>query len=84
MGIDSNSLLTSVGAFSATVAAISIYANTASYYGTKYKLKRLSQKYGSDYAEEVLNGELEARKPFWTNFVGGGAGIKLLAKRLRN
>lgn len=82
MGIDSNSLLTSLGVFSATVGAISVYANIASYYGTKYKLNSLKKRYGQQYAEDVFKRECDAYKSPTTNLFGG-IGIKLLKKSFK-
>lgn len=80
MGIDSNSLLTSLGVFSATVGTLSVCTNLISYYGTKFKLNRSTKQYGKDYAEEMLDKWYNAYKSPVPNLFGG-FGFKLLKKK---
>lgn len=79
------SILRTLGVFTAAIGAVSAYTNLASYYGTKYKLNRLENRCGPDYANEVFERDLDSYRSgrFVTNLFGG-IGIKLLDEKRRS
>ncbi len=78
MLIDSNSILTALG----TLGACSLYINVVSYYGTKHRLNRISNKYGKEVADNFIEREVKLHKSRLANLIGG-VGVKLAARKYK-